>query len=68
MGAGAPVKLGIVREELVDWFCLLKRSVHGRILVPFVLQKAATLVEDWQVEPKASSDEEGRIVELIAAE
>ena len=44
------MKSGIVREELFDWFCLLKRSIHSRISVPFVLQKAATLVEDYIVE------------------
>ena len=48
--AGAPVKAGVVREELYDWFCVLKRSVQGRIPASFVIQKAATLVEDYVVE------------------
>ena len=48
--AGRPVKAGVVREELYDWFCLLKRSVQGRIPAAFVLQKACTLVEDYVLE------------------
>ena len=48
--AGRPVKAGIVREELFDWFCVLKRSVQGRIPVAFVLQKATMLVEDYVLE------------------
>ena len=47
---GRPVKAGVVREELYDWFCLLKRSVQGRIPAAFVLQKACTLVEDYVLE------------------
>ena len=39
-----------MREELFDWFCVLKRSVQGRIPVAFVLQKATMLVEDYVLE------------------
>ena len=45
--AGRPVKAGLVREELYDWFCLIKRSVRGRIPTAFMLQKASTLVEEY---------------------
>ena len=45
--AGRSVKAGMVREELYDWFCLIKRSVKGRIPPAFVLQKASTLVEEY---------------------
>ena len=45
--AGRPVKAGVVREELYDWFCLIKRSVRGRTPPAFVLQRASTLVEDY---------------------
>ena len=45
--AGRPVKAGLVREELYDWFCLIKRSVRGRIPTAFMMQKARTLVEEY---------------------
>ena len=45
--AGGVVKGGIVREELYDWFCLLKRSVRGRIPPAFLLQKANALLEEY---------------------
>ena len=45
--AGQPEKGGVVREELYDWFCLIKRSVRGRIPTAFVLQKASTMVEEY---------------------
>ena len=48
--AGRPVKGGVVREELYDWFCDLKRSVRGRMPIAFVLQKASTMVEDLTLE------------------
>ena len=41
------MKAGIVREELYDWFCVLKRSVRGRIPAAFLLQKASALVEEY---------------------
>ena len=44
---GAHVKAGLVREELYEWFCRLKRSVRGRIPPAFMLQKASTLVEEY---------------------
>ena len=37
---------GIVREALMDWFCLLKRSVKGRMPAALLLQRAAMLVEE----------------------
>ena len=46
-GSGKPPKAGIVREELYDWFCLLKRTVSGRLPPAFVMQKASTLVEEY---------------------
>ena len=45
--AGPPEKAGVVREALFDWFCLIKRSVKGRIPTAFVKQKASTLVEEY---------------------
>ena len=50
MGAGAPMQVGILREQLFDWFCLLHWSVHGRIQVPSVLQKVVALVKDCIVQ------------------
>ena len=45
--AGRDEKAGIVREELFDWFCLLKRSIRGRVCPAFVRQRATAMMEDY---------------------
>jgi hypothetical protein len=45
---GRPQKASLVREELYEWFLLLKRSIKGRILPRFVMCKAQNLLEEYQ--------------------
>jgi hypothetical protein len=44
---GRPQKSPMLRTELWDWFCSIKRSVSGRITPKFVLRQAKTLSEDY---------------------
>ena len=44
---GAPVKAPMLRTELWDWFCSIKRSVVGRISPKMVLTQARLMSENY---------------------